>query len=480
MKKRFLLLLCTLSLLLCTFAQAETVDAASALLERTRSYDERFSDVSGDAWYHDAVAALYEYGLTEGTGGGAYSPDASLTVAELAVFSARFTALSRGDTIPAPAAEETWYDPYVRYLKDCGLLTDDFDGRFADVATRAQMAGILSPALSEETCDHRNAEAVTVGYASRLYITDVDDYTPYQSEILRLYKQGIVGGVDESGRFCPNEPLKRSEIAALILRMADPGARLTLAWSTLPYRSAEGTTWGSIVSADEAVSSVPDPGDADAIDALVRRTLADGASSLTLQYERALTADETASLTRAFTTSVKRCCEQMYNSVTCRSYASGRVQLQFGSTTCGDAQLAEYRAKTLARAILIHDALWESGYLTRDMSEYELARAYYVWLCNNCTYDSNAASDSSLSHLAYSALLDGYAVCDGYTGAYNLLLKLEGIECTSLMNDAHIWTVAVLDGTSYHIDVTWGDRGARVDMSCFGMTEEQSRAKHAW
>ena len=114
------------------------------------------------------------------------------------------------------------------------------------------------------------------------------------------------------------------------------------------------------------------------------------------------------------------------------------------------------------------------------MTQYELARAYYVWLCNNCVYDEGTVSSSSLSHLAYSALVDGVAVCDGYTGAYDLLLRLEGIECTALMNADHIWTVAELDGKTYHIDTTWGDQGTRVDMSFFGMTEAQSRVKHAW
>ena len=159
---------------------------------------------------------------------------------------------------------------------------------------------------------------------------------------------------------------------------------------------------------------------------------------------------------------------------------SGKVLLTFSSTACDGAQLKKYREETLARAILVHDALWESGYLTGDMTQYELARAYYVWLCNNCVYDEGTVSSSSLSHLAYSALVDGVAVCDGYTGAYDLLLRLEGIECTALMNTDHIWTVAELDGKTYHIDTTWGDQGTRVDMSFFGMTEAQSRAKHAW
>ena len=63
MKKRLLLFLCALALLLSTAAQAvDTADLSAdtpALFARTRVYDERFADVSGGAWYHDSVAALY-------------------------------------------------------------------------------------------------------------------------------------------------------------------------------------------------------------------------------------------------------------------------------------------------------------------------------------------------------------------------------------------------------------------------------------
>ena len=134
----------------------------------------------------------------------------------------------------------------------------------------------------------------------------------------------------------------------------------------------------------------------------------------------------------------------------------------------------------MERAAAVHDMLWESGALSYEMSEYEIARTYFIWLCENCRYDNDALAETSLSHTAYSALVNGVAVCDGYTGAYNLLLKLEGIDCYALFNASHIWTVAYLDGIEYHIDTTWGDQFGRVDMSCFGMTAEQSRAKHAW
>ncbi len=153
--------------------------------------------------------------------------------------------------------------------------------------------------------------------------------------------------------------------------------------------------------------------------------------------------------------------------------------LTFSATACADGHLAASREKALAAAIRIHDTLWENGTLSYGMSEYEIARTYFLWLCDNCRYD-NDASDDSLSHLACGALVNGLAVCDGYTGAYNLLLKLEGISCTALFNDSHIWTVATLDGKEYHIDVTWGDQYGRTDMRYFGMSAEQSFQYHPW
>ena len=84
----------------------------------------------------------------------------------------------------------------------------------------------------------------------------------------------------------------------------------------------------------------------------------------------------------------------------------------------------------------------------------------------------------SISHSAYSAFQSGLAVCDGYTAAYNLLLKLEGIDCSTMStaDNSHIWTVAELDGVSYHIDPTWGDQTGSIRYEYFNMTEEKALA----
>lgn len=470
MKRRILSLLLPLALLLTVAAQA-----AGALLPRALVYEGQFADVSMESWYYPYVAASYEYGLINGRGDG-FAPDAEITVAELLTLSARLHAADAGETIPA-AEDGMWYAPYVAYLADRGLLPaplSEYDG----AATRAELAGIFSLSLPADCYDDRNDALVTDAYASGEFITDVDDGTPYADAILWLYRQGILAGMDADGSYWPDKTTTRAETAALLTRMVDPSLRVTPEWDVPPYRSAVGTTLASLIAAPDSAPEAPAFSDADAIDAAVRQMLVSGGHTMELRYSHNVTRSEAAALARIFSERVKRYCEQMYNTVECVCFFnSGRVSVSFSASGCADDTLAAYRDETMAKAIAVHDALWDDGTLHGGMSQYEIARVYFRWLCENCVYD--AAADS-VSHLAYSALLGGRAVCDGYTGAYNLFLKMEGIDCYAQHNAQHIWTVAELDGVEYHIDVTWGDPGDGIDWRYFGMTAEQSYREHAW
>ena len=496
MKRRILALLLPLTLLFSMSAQAMVTDVPyddtpgmmhimdlgaerGALLPRTQSYEGQFGDVDAAQWFYPYVAASYEYGLIGGRDYG-FAPDEDITVAELLALSARIRAAYNGDELPDAEEGQVWYAPYVTYLSGKGLL-DLSLSNYDLPATRAQLACVFADALPADCFDDLNSPLVTDAYASGGFITDVDEYTPYQPEILWLYRQGLLAGMDASGSYWPDKPTTRAETAAVVTRLVDPALRIALDWVVLSYRSAAGATLASLVPAPEAAPSSPAYDDVDAIDVAVRRMLAADEHTVALSYPRMLTRSEASALANAFTLRVKSYCEQMYNSALCQAWSDGSVALTFSATACTDAQLAQYRDETMAKAIAVHDMLWEQGYLSEDMSEYEIARVYFMWLCDNCVYDyRGAADDYSLSHIAYNALINGKAVCDGYTGAYNLFLKMEGIECYALPNDTHIWTVATLDGVEYHIDATWGDQYGFVDMRYFAMTEAQSYAAHAW
>lgn len=129
---------------------------------------------------------------------------------------------------------------------------------------------------------------------------------------------------------------------------------------------------------------------------------------------------------------------------------------------------------TLARN-LIRD-MYRKKLLSPTMSEYQRAKAIYNYFCPTVTY----AYDSNQAATGWYVLKNRRGICQGYTAAYNLLLKTDGIKCraqtgyTLSSADGHCWTVAVLDGVEYHIDATW------YQGNYFGLTDKQIQKDHYW
>ena len=481
MAKRLLTLLLCLALLGSVWAEA-AVTGSAANFTAVRTYGDRFSDVSTANWYYDNVKTLYELGLAQGRDARTFAPRGNVTVGEAAAFAARLLSLYElGDAESGPAAfggdGGAWYLPYVRYLQDRGVIAQEFEGRYTAAATRAQMAHITARILPESELPEINADAVAVGYATRQYIQDVDDYTPYQQEILQLYKWGIVSGSDDAGNFRPDSSITRAEYAALLTRLADPDLRVRLDWNGAESGAAQSASYQSLVEPGTLRRSHL-TGDTAAIDNNIRWMLAGGGSTLTLQMEPVwVTTDHVNLLMQQYLNQIRQYIEQGYNAVSCTYSAdTGEVTLRFYSSIFSDQLFSSARRETLQRAVEIRSRLYQDGLLRSGMSEYEKARAYFTWLCENCAYDYRA-DDASVSHTAYSAFFMGSAVCDGYVAAYNLLLKLEGISCGTVSTADHIWTVAELDGRSYHIDPTWGAQRGTVEFRYFGMTEAQAAGR---
>lgn len=478
MRKRIASLLLTICLLLTTPVLA--VSDSRENFVRSRTYSGQFSDLAAGSVFYDNVAALYEYGLSVGKGDGTFGLQDTMTVGQIVIFAGRIRSLYRTGDPEAGAGAYTGKsaaEPYLLYLKAEGVLGSELDAACAagTPATRAQVAHVLANTLPAEALPPINDSLVTQCYASRRYITDVTEYTPYFRDILSLYRTGVSMGSDETGSYLPDAPITRGAAAAMLTRMVDPALRVTPDWSAEPPWSAQGRTLGSLVESGTYIAA---PATEEELEGSIRYMLASNENVLTLQYPGGLTADTARSVMEDALDIVKSYCEQCYNAVTCNYTTAGQLTLTFSAAGTG-SDIASYRAETMAAAISVHDQLWSRGAITQSMTEREKARVYYTWICENCTYDFGAGADS-LSHIPYRLFMDGTAVCDGYTGAYNLLLKLEGIDCTTLSNDEHIWTVATLDGTQVHIDTTWGDSGAFINYNYFAMTPAQSWELHSW
>ena len=111
--KRALCLLMAFCLLLGSF----TVGAAAA--------DEiSFSDVAKDAWYYSPIIKAVEKGIVLGNADGTYAPNGTLTWAQTITFAVRLDQLRKGEKVygSEDAAGENWYDIYVDYALDNGII----------------------------------------------------------------------------------------------------------------------------------------------------------------------------------------------------------------------------------------------------------------------------------------------------------------------------------------------------------------------
>lgn len=454
--------------------------AEEAALPAVRTYEDQFTDVAPSDWYYGAVKVLYELGLTNGSGGAdTFDPDGELTVAEVAVIASRLRSLyDTGNSESGREAYdgEAWYLPYISHLQAQKVIDRELDGSYDRPATRAEMAHVLASALPQSLFEPLNQETVTSGYTSGQYIRDVSGDTLYQEDILRLYSWGIAGGVDERGSFRPEESISRCQAAAIVARLARSELRLTLDWDILPPYSRKGTVLSDLVESDGTFYPSPLPEEKDKIQADVRYMLSRGERRVSLEYpEGTLTSRFIDALVEAFLTAARDYVEQTYNNVLAiYSIRSTSVTITFSSSFYDESLIEKYRQETMDYAVAVHDQMWETGRLTESMTEYEKARIYFAWICENCRYDHTL---QDMSHSGYRLFAEGVAVCDGYTAAYNLLLKLEGIACGTCTVGDHIWTTAVLDGRPYHIDTTWGDQERGVEYRYFAMTEHDSLAR---
>ena len=178
-----------------------------------------FSDVTADAWYFDYVETAVEQGILNGKGGGLFAPNDNITVAEVIKIAACAHANLTGATIADGG--ENWYDKYVDYAKTSGIIENGVDFNYTDPATRAEIAYLFAHADVDKQFINPDVPLTD--------IPDVDESTPYYNEILSMYRLGAAVGSDEMLTFHPYDNVKRSEAAAMVVRIMNPEYRVGLA-----------------------------------------------------------------------------------------------------------------------------------------------------------------------------------------------------------------------------------------------------------
>ena len=175
-----------------------------------------FVDVPEDAWYHDEVVGAVYTGIINGKSATEFKPDDLLTYAEAIKLAACMSQVYLNGNVTLTSGTP-WYQPYVDYCKINNIIKKNYD--YNANATRAGYIEIFASALPDSAFEEIN----NIPNGS---ILDVKSGATYAHYVYKMYRAGILTGVDALHNCKPDDNIKRSEVAAIISRMMDEGNRV--------------------------------------------------------------------------------------------------------------------------------------------------------------------------------------------------------------------------------------------------------------
>ncbi len=119
-----------------------------------------------------------------------------------------------------------------------------------------------------------------------------------------------------------------------------------------------------------------------------------------------------------------------------------------------------------------------------QFSDYSKLKYIHDWIVNNTDYTLTGPAYKSE---ADGAVVYGKALCEGYSKAFMYMAQELGFECICVVgnanNSAHMWNMVKLDGSWYHVDVTFDDpimsNGSKVlSHDYFLLSTYQIRSTH--
>ena len=203
-------------------ASKVTVEVSFAEIEPTPS-ELPFTDVAADAWYHNAVAYVYDNGMMNGVTENTFAPNATTTRGMIVTMLHRLEGepgvnylLPFGDV-----AEGLWYTEAVRWAASEGIVNGVSDTAYApdNAITREQMAAIL----------YRYAQYkgynTSVGGMSLAEYTDADQISSYATAAMQWANEnGLITGRTDT-TLVPQGTATRAEVATILMRFCEDIAK---------------------------------------------------------------------------------------------------------------------------------------------------------------------------------------------------------------------------------------------------------------
>jgi hypothetical protein len=235
-----------------------------------------FTDVADGDWFYGDVLAAWQKGLIHGITPTRYVPEGTLSYAEAVKLAAAVHQLCAEGSVTIPAVEGSeWYLPYADYCRAHGIPVGA-DG-WNDAILRWRFMELFAAALPPET-DFPND--IPDGA-----IPDLDGVPENgRAAVYRLYRAGVVQGMDGDHACAPMQTITRAEAAAILTRMTDGNARIR--FTMLPpgpqIEVRDGVTYvNGILIVNKTYSLPPeyDPGGLLAECAAAYRALCEGAKA---------------------------------------------------------------------------------------------------------------------------------------------------------------------------------------------------------
>lgn len=433
-----------------------------------------FKDVTDSAWYYDEITRLVERGVVNGYPDGNFRPMSKITRAEF------FKLLCVALDIECDRVYDTflgidknkWYARYLCAAVSNGIIVyADFPSSTInadETITRIEAAKYIFRALKLPCLPFESPYVDTSSiYATMLY-----------SEMIM---QGSING-DNLRVFNPDSGLSRSECCAVILRL------ILLSENRTAYRSNYASKFNN-----KPLVALTSPDTVEDFAVCLMHMLKNGIYSNTFLYDGVSFGSERI-------THIKQAYFSAFSAVYNHhpEYASllstkisisgnhSKTQIEVTLHPASDvnASIDELSRLNLQASSKAKSIVASIKSANQNASPKQLADAIHDYIVLNTAYDTNQSGKHKYtSYLAYGALIDGSAVCQGYASAFNLLCREAGIFSYAVSADNHMWNVAIIDGFPLIYDVTWDDPvpdiKGDVQKKYRGITSSEAPATHS-
>lgn len=201
-----------------------SISALGASFDKSRTYENNFSDVAETSWYAKSVASVYETALMEGVSENTFDTESEMNVAQAITIAARLHSIYNETEIP-DVAEGRWFQKYVDYALKNGIMVENQFDSYSRAVFSFEMVQLFAKALPEEFYPAINS-------IERVH--DVPKNLVFEKDILMFYNAGILNGNDENGTFLPMSAITRKRAAVIISRVALSENRIEVSIKDIP------------------------------------------------------------------------------------------------------------------------------------------------------------------------------------------------------------------------------------------------------